>query len=88
MQEPPHSCPEIDEAIRVLEELVTRGGALEATRKINADLRDYANHWKEVAEELENEKSSLQERVEELEDEIAELKKELRQYESLSIQTG
>lgn len=66
---PPETCPTIDEAI----------GLMEDVRKANQALRENAEHYMELAETLEFDLSEAERDVQRLEEEVAGLKEELNE---------
>lgn len=72
-REPDHTCPHIDSAI----------AEMETVRKMNQQLRDWGNYWKDQCAEKEQEITDIHkehaEEVSLLEDKIEQLKYELTQ---------
>ena len=74
-KEPPVSCPYFDQAII----------EIEAARKINTDLRDWGDEWREKYYELDKEYEHLKDEkadeISNLKDTISDLKHELKDKE-------
>jgi chromosome segregation ATPase len=91
--EPPHTCPIIDEVIEILEERFGgKDGSIDLMEKIRtncSDIRSWGESWKEYAEYCEEEKDDFEKRYEQSEeensdktDEIIQLQKKIDELES------